>query len=413
MSDPTQEVMLRSTGTTNRYFRALYNLYDENGLFQAMDGVVSLPEGGDTPMNFAQDIVWNVVEGFAVEIDKAALQELVDKVNALNPTHYLNWYGVIPGPLAAAQTVLDTFGGPSVAAIQSAYDTLNAAVASLQVIMSQVVLTNPAITGDAMVGHALTVAAAPFPTDAALSYQWFISNTSPCDVGGTAIAAATGTTYDVQAGDAGKYICAKVTATLTGVMDPVSKFSNEVAVQIPINVAKATLPATSSVGATINVDLAYTPTDATYTVEWYRNGTDLIAGANALSYMVTSADSGANLVAKITVSKAGYDSVEVFTNVAAIGGNPPPKGEVFLAPAGPVTAGQAINLTWDVTPSDAFTLAEWYVGGSVVMVSTNAFGGNTYTPTAADAGKVVVVKLTVYVPSFAPLVLFSNAVDVI
>ena len=47
------------------------------------------------------------------------------------------------------------------------------------------------------------------------------------------------------------------------------------------------------------------------------------------------------------------------------------------------------------------------------MISTNPFGGSTYTPTAADAGKTVVVKVTVYVPSFSPLVVFSNVVDVI
>ena len=410
---PEANVMFRSVSSNTRYMRLLYGMYnDDKGVFIAANGVVSRPYAGDTPTNWTQDIVWNAVEGLAMDTNKAALQALVDKVNALNSGHYVNWTFLIPAPLAAAQSVLDIYGGPSKAVIQAAYDALEAAMKSLTPINTVVVMTNPVITGDAMVGHTLSVSANPFPTDAVLTYQWYVSDVAPCDTNGVAIAGQTANTYLVQATDAGKYVCAKVTASLDGVMAPVSKFSNDASIQIPIAVNKAVLTGSNAVGGVATIDLAYTPTDSTYTVEWYRNGS-LIAGANSLAYTITQADSGTTLVAKITVSKAGYDSLTVFTNSVTVLGDPAPTGEAILTPVGPVTAGQVVTLTANVTPAGAFTLAEWYVGGSVVMISTNPFGGSTYTPTAADAGKTIVVKLTIYVPSFSPLVVFSNVVDVI
>jgi hypothetical protein len=404
----TDNVRFRASQYNTRYIRALYELYGENGLFVAQDGVVSRPTPGDTPMNFAQDIVWNVVEGFALAFDKAALQALVDEVNAMNSGWFLNWAYVMTNPLAFAQDVLDTYGGPPPPVIQAAYDALQAAIAALQPIMSDVVLGIPVVTGDPMVGHTLTVTASTFPLDAILSYEWLVGGCAT----GTVIPGETANTYVVQASDAGLEVCARVTASLSPWFNSTWKFSAPVEIQVPIQVQKAELPATAMVGQTLTIDLAYTPTDATYTVEWFRNGTELIAGANSLTYTVQQYESGGTLVAKITISKPGWDTVEVFANVVQIGGVVPPNGTVTLSPAGPVAPGTVLTLTYDVTPVDAFVIAEWYVGGNVVWISTNPYDGNTYTPTAADSGKAVVVKLTVYAPSFSPVVLFSNSVDV-
>ena len=282
--------------------------------------------------------------------------------------------------------------------------TINVSQAGL---VAQPEIIDPVIVGNPMVGQTLSVEAAVLPPSATLAYEWYRG----CELG-TTIPGATADTYIVQTVDAGQLICAKVTAT-NPYSDSASKFSNAVMIQVPIQVQNTKLPASAVVGQTITVDLVYTPTDATYIVEWYRNGTNLIAGANWLTYTIQPADSGGSLVAKITVLKHGYGSVTVFTNVMAVQGNPPPYCNAYMTPVGPVTHNQAITLVADVSPADAFVLIEWYVSGSMVMMSTNPLGGNYYTPTATDSGKTIVAKLTVYVPSFAPLILFSNAVDVV
>ena len=265
------------------------------------------------------------------------------------------------------------------------------------------------ISGEAMVGRTLSVSASVTPSDATVTYEWYTG----CDGTPTAISGATSDSYLVQASDAGQSICAKATASKLPFYSKISIFSTPVTIQVPIEVTKAVAaPNPVAVFQNVTIDLAYTPSDASYTVAWYRNGLELISGATALSYTVAPADSGSTLVAKITVSKAGYDSVEVFSNTITVTGDKPPTGLVWLTPAGIVRVGTQVDLHWGIMPQNAFILAEWYVGGVLVMISTNPYEDDYYIPTAADLGKDIVVKLTVYVPSFYPLELHSNVVRV-
>jgi hypothetical protein len=244
----------------------------------------------------------------------------------------------------------------------------------------------------------LAVAVAPEGTE--LVCQWFR--------GTKFLSQASGVSYVVQAADAGEPIVVKVTASRAGSVSAV-RYSNTVTVAEPIKVTKKELPATAAVGATVTLDLEFTPVDADVEVQWFR-GSSWIAGASGVSYVVAPADSGGDVVAKIVVSKEGYDSVTVYSTRTVVSGPVAPAVKsAVLSPAAPVV-GEAVTLSTVIVPEGAAVKYEWFQGTSLLRSGGLPVTGTAYTPTAADVGKDLVVKITVTVEGFTPVVKYTNRV---
>ena len=135
-------VRFRFASNTASYLRPLYiadtsaksdvGMYGENGVFAGRDGVINLPQPGDTPTNFAIDIVWNVVDGLVLDVNKAELQKDMDTANSLHEEYYTpeSW-AVLAAEMPQSQAVLDTFGGPDQATIDARDAVLKAALDQL------------------------------------------------------------------------------------------------------------------------------------------------------------------------------------------------------------------------------------------------------------------------------------------
>jgi hypothetical protein len=264
-----------------------------------------------------------------------------------------------------------------------------------------VTMTTPVLGGNAKVGGTLTLTVSA-PSDATLTYQWFR--------GTRYLSTVQGTSYTLQAADANQDISVKVTAARAGDASLV-KYSNHVIVADQITVQAKSLPATAAVGDTVALTLAHTPTDASRSIQWFR-GTAAIAGATGLSYTLTAADSGQDLVAKITLSKTGYDPVTHYSTHLLVSGPPAPSVKsATLAPAG-AHPGGTLTVALDYTPSTANVTYQWYQGISLLRSNNQPVTSAAYTLTSADIGKDLVVKVTVTADGFAPIVRYTNHVIV-
>ena len=289
--------------------------------------------------------------------------------------------------------------------------TITAGLLSATITVTQTgpppVLSNPVMTGNAMVGHTLSVAASVNPIDSLLTYKWYRG----CGTG-SAIAGATASTYVVQPEDVSESICAKVTASKLPNYGETSKFSNDMTISPASSIVFSPVGPVAP-GAPLTVTWSAYPANATSTVtECYFGGKVVTISYNLSGssvYTSTAADIGKAIVCKMTIIAPSFSPQILFSNAVDV---LEPEASVNLSPVGPVTPGTPVTMTLNTFPSNAFVLAEWYVGSTVVMLAIDPPNGTFYTPTSADIGKAISVKLTLYVPSLSPLVFFSNAVNV-
>jgi hypothetical protein len=391
--------------------RLLYGMYyDDRGVYTASQGVIALPAAGDTPWHWAEDIVFNVVEG--VVVDKTALQAVVDEALLLeefdafgDPSYCGPGWTALQSELAAAQAVLAVFGGPSQGEIDAAAAALRTAIDSLIPGGLCANIMDAQILGIGKVGEVLTGFAGwyypnqwfPIPlVPHSLSYQWFRD--------GVAISGATGVNYTVQPVDGGTNLSVQITLD-AGLHGVASTTSPGFAIEDIIRVQRAILPATGNVGATVSLDLAYTPVSAARSLQWLRDGV-AIAGATGLSYRLVEADSGAVITVAISLTAAGFDPVSTVSTALQVSGPRAPRVEwVQVSPAGSVSAGTVLTVTYSVVHEPtAIVQIAWLRGNTVVQN-----GGTTYTPTVAG---VVTARVTIYQMPFAPVMGVSNAVTV-
>lgn len=159
----------------------------------------------------------------------------------------------------------------------------------------------PSITGTAKVGRTLTANPGTWSTDGlAFSYQWMRD--------GDAIAGATGADYAAVAADRGTALTVLVTATRSGAT-PGSATSAAVTVgegDAPVNQGKPLVTGTPEVGRTLSVsDGTWDLAGLTFTYQWTRDG-EPIAGSTDATYVVTDADRGAELAARVTATRPGH-----------------------------------------------------------------------------------------------------------
>ena len=237
-------------------------------------------------------------------------------------------------------------------------------------------VTIAAITGSTTTGSVLT-AGALTPSGATVTRQWQRSTSANGTY--TNIAGATGTTYTLVSGDMGYYI--KVAITGTGTYSGTSTSPASALVTTPVT-AIAAITGSTTQGSTLTAG-ARTPSAATVSYQWRRNGT-AISGATNPTYVTVSADVGTTI--SVTATGTGNYSGSATSASTAMITTP-------LTAIAPIsgTATQGSTLTAGArTPAAATVTYQWKKDGVNIAGAT----GSTYTLTAAEVGGTITVTAT-------------------
>lgn len=240
----------------------------------------------------------------------------------------------------------------------------------------------PTVTGSAKVGATLTASAGMWsPAPTTVTYQWYRN--------GTAITDATAKTYALATTDGGTSLTVRVIAKRSGYT---STARTSAAKKIPALAFKAapipTLSGAVTVGSTLTANAGtWTPTPATLTYQWYRNGA-AITGATASSYKLTSKSAGTSITVRVVGKKPGYTStarISAAKNVPlsfALAPVPKVSGTAAVGSTVTATAGK-----WTPTPN---TLTyQWYRDGTAISGKT----AKTYKVIDEDAGTTLTVRV--------------------
>jgi pullulanase/glycogen debranching enzyme len=256
-------------------------------------------------------------------------------------------------------------------------------------------LSRPLLSGEATPGSTLTLDVTATPADATVTYQWF--------KGLSLIPGASGTSYTLTNAEGGKDITVKVTASRPG-SEPVVKYSNHLIVSEVVTVTRAQLTGTATVGSTLTAEVDYGPAGATATYLWMR-GTSAISGASGPTYTLTSADSGKDLVVRVTVAAPGLDSVVKYTNHMIVSGPVAPSITKATLSGG---TGVGDTLTLDLQVSAGATVTVYWFKGTSLAQPAGDQTLLTYTLKAADLGKDFSVKVVASAEGFPSVTKYSN-----
>ena len=173
------------------------------------------------------------------------------------------------------------------------------------------------------------------------------------------------------------------------------------------NTASPVVTGTAQVGQSVRTTNGkWSATNLVFHYQWLANGNP-IAGATARSFRPTAAQLGQRLRAKVIATKSGSHTGSATS---------PPTGSVahgvFTTTAAPVISGtpqvgvqlSASNGTW--SPVGAYTY-HWYAGGTLIADATTA----TFTPTAAELGQPIRVRVTSALVGYKTQSKFSTFTD--
>lgn len=261
------------------------------------------------------------------------------------------------------------------------------------------------ISGDRVVGQMLTVSEPTWNSGLAVATRQWLRN-------GVAISGATGTTYTTVAADLGKTISVRTTATAAGYPSYVGVVSAGliVAAAPPVNTVAPVVTVVG--GGEARVEKTVSTTAGTWSVsgltfgyQWYRGATK-ITGATSTTYVLSAADLGFEISARVTASKAGLQSVVASSQVASVLTGAAPVGSI---PSISVAAGafKASAVTWSLPVT---VTHQWQVSPNGVTW-TDVDGGTSDTlPTSTVlAGWQVRVVVTGTRPGHADGVTTSVA----
>ena len=145
----------------------------------------------------------------------------------------------------------------------------------------------------------------------------------------------------------------------------------------------------------------------TNTYQWIR-GTSPIAGANSLTYLVTTADLGKVITLRVTGSKPGYDNATTDSNgITATAGaarprpRPRPSGRARSARSSPAPRRRGTRLT------------SRRRGSGCATVRDQRADRFTYTVVTADVGKVITWRVTGKKTGLADAIVVSNGITAV
>ena len=185
----------------------------------------------------------------------------------------------------------------------------------------------PTITGTAQPGNTLTCHAGTWTESPTFAYQW--------DRNGSAIGAATSSTYAVAGGDVGATLTCVVTATVgsshaqgtsAGVL-----VSPTPAPQAPQPTTPPSVTGTPLPGNTLTCDPGSWTGSPTFTYQWEHDSSPIV-GANAGTYVVTISDEGMTISCVVTaISGSAQTQASATAVTVAIQGTltcPQPTGSI-------------------------------------------------------------------------------------
>ncbi len=291
----------------------------------------------------------------------------------------------------------------------TAYDTANNLIADSSWLHPFSVTDTPiasvpvSITGSGVVDSTLTLNPAQWnmPNNLlTITYQWFR--------GTSAVAGATGVTYEVTSADLGKAITVKATATRPGYTTGTSTSNAITGTQAgaPLASVPVVINGTGFYGSTLQLS---PPTwdvgGVATTYQWFR-GTSAISGQTGTSYVVGASDMAKDITVKATGTKAGYVNGLSVSNAVTAALNPAPSATTPISLTGTGAVGSPLTMTppvWDT--ADVTVTYQWF--RDAASFTNNA---TTYTVLSSDVGKTITVKATAAKTGYVSGVSTSNGI---
>lgn len=240
------------------------------------------------------------------------------------------------------------------------------------------------LSGYANVGSTLRVWTGTWTPGATVTTQWYAN--------GVAIPGATSYKYTPVLADVGK----RITATVTGrKADHVTRTITTVnSGKVTYGWIKSVTPSTVSgslyAGSRLTaVQGSWDVMGLTLSYQWLRNGTP-IPGATWAAYDLTAADIDSKISVQTTAAKASWRSVTTASAETGVIKKTPIVNTGAPAIAGSSKVGGNLYTTggtWNVKPSLRY---QWYADGKVITGAIRS----SYTPSYADAGKSITVKVS-------------------
>ncbi len=248
----------------------------------------------------------------------------------------------------------------------------------------------PTVTGDATLGAVLSASPGtwdPQPTD--LAYQW--------SADGKPVAGATKATLTTTPALVGKRVAVTVTASKTG-YPAVAATSLPTGPVKPGTFAATTAPSltgSAQYGQSLTLRPGAFTGSPNVAIQWVRDAA-AVPGATGPTYQLGSADIGARITARLTLTKPGFTTATVPTAPTD-----PVTGLAFPVTARPTLAGvprygTTLTVRRPKVPAGTTVTVQWLREGIPVTGATGA----TYRLRAADLGSRISARLVFQKPNY-------------
>ncbi|MDN4163154.1 carboxypeptidase regulatory-like domain-containing protein [Nocardioides abyssi] len=244
----------------------------------------------------------------------------------------------------------------------------------------------PSITGTPATGSTLTATNGEWSTTpTAFAYQWTAD--------GTAIAGATGRTFDPTEAQVGRRIAVRVTATGGGTATATSEPTAQVTRGAITNRVLPTVTGTAREGERLTATGGTWSVDApALAYQWLADGV-AVAGATGDQLLLGAAQVGKQVSVRVTASRPGLtaSSAESARTVAVVADLEEIVNTARPVVTGtPVVGGTLAATAGSWTPSPTSVTYQWQADGTAIPGAT----GSSYSPTGAVLGRRLTVVVT-------------------
>ena len=175
---------------------------------------------------------------------------------------------------------------------------------------------------------------------------------------------------------------------VSGVIAVASQIHLYAATPATLTAPTPTVSGTVRVGSKLTAIPGAWTTGSSFTYQWLKSGV-AISGATAVSYTPSSADLGKTLAVRVTGSKSGYTTVAKTSTATAV-----VAAGVLTAPTPTISGTPKVGVTLTAIPgvwTSGTTLTyQWLKAGVAISGATAV----SYTPSSADLGKTLAVRVT-------------------